>query len=138
MTNHPANLINYSSKLDTRKRVKDIHSSDLSVSVSEIARRVSVSRQRVYQILNSEGFRTNRPSNKHLYKCPECGTISTRRFCSKQCKKKWLQIPVICSGCGKLFFRNQARLLSEYRYHNGALFCDKQCLGQWLSRQYHR
>ena len=130
------NASNSSSESDNRKRVTDIRSTDLSVTMSEIGRMVGISRQRVYQILNEEGLATKHPTKKYQYRCPECGAISTRKFCCVECKKRWQQVPVICSGCGKLFFRNQSRFLNYYRYHNDVLFCSKECTGKWLSKQF--
>jgi len=94
------------SKPYIRTRVKELRSCDLFMTVSEIARKLKISRQRVHQILKQEGLPTKHRIQKYLYECPVCGTVSTFKFCTDECKKKWRHIPVVCSQCGKLFFRN--------------------------------
>jgi transcription elongation factor Elf1 len=121
---------------DTRKQVRELREANLSITMSEIAKRVGVSRQRVYQILHKDGFPTKRRVLKNQYECLVCGAASEHKFCSKECKINWKQIPVVCTRCGKLFLRNRNQLLNNYRRHNDALFCSKHCSGKWLSENY--
>lgn len=125
-------------KSDIRKQVRELRSAYLCMTMSEIAKKVGVSRQRVYQILQKDGFPTKHQHyvRKNLYECPVCGTTSEHKFCSDACKNKWQQIPVICSRCGKLFSRNRRVLLRNYRRHSRALFCSRYCIGMWLAENY--
>ena len=119
-----------------RKQVIELRSANLSMTMSEIARRVGMSRQRVFQILQEEGLPTKHCVNIKKYQCLECGAVSPHKFCSDECKKKWQQIPIICNGCGKLFFRNVTQFLHNYRKHNHALFCSNNCAHKWLVEMY--
>ena len=140
-TNHCGGKLQKTStaKSDTRSRVKLLRSANLLMKMSEIGRQIGISRQRVYRILRDEGLPT-----KHLiikrqtkcYACPVCGTISKSKFCCDECKNRWTSIPIVCSGCGKLFFRSRRVLIANYKRCQGFLFCSKQCSGKWLSDQY--
>ena len=129
----------YTYKSATRQKVKDLRSLDLSLTMSQIGKRIGISRQRVYQILLEEGLPTKHLITKRpgkCYACPVCGTISKSEFCCDDCKNKWSLIPIICSGCGKLFFRTSRVLIANYRHRQGFLFCSKRCTGNWLRDQY--
>jgi transcription elongation factor Elf1 len=119
---------------DSRSQVRDLRSANLLMKMSEIARIVGVSRQRVYKILQEEGLPTKHHIRKCLYKCPVCGKITSRKFCSGECRKEWLQIPVICSECGNLFIRSRSKFMSGYSHHSDVLFCSKKCTGKWLKK----
>jgi hypothetical protein len=121
---------------DTRKQVRKLRSANLSMTMSEIAKRVGMSRQRVFQILREEGLPTKHCVIIKKYQCLECGAVSPHKFCSDECKKKWREIPIICNGCGKLFFRDVTQFLHNYRKHNHALFCSRNCANRWLGETY--
>jgi len=137
----PAETRSYTHKplhsLNTREQVMELRSADLSMTMSEIANSLGISRQRVFQILRDEGLPTKRyiKLKKRLYQCLVCGRISPREFCSDECKKKWHQIPIVCTRCGKLFFRNVTHLLHNYRQHNHGLFCGRRCATKWSGKQ---
>ena len=130
------------SESNIRQRITKLRKEDLLLTMSEIARRVNVSRQRVYQILKEEGLPTShqiRIENqikKNLYGCPVCGTVTSLKFCSEECKKKWQEVPVICTRCGKLFIRDRHQFLTNYPQHNDGLFCGKVCNGKWYGSKY--
>lgn len=123
-------------KTNTRKQVIELRCADLFMTLSDIAKRVNISRQRVHQILLEEGLPTKHLIQKYLYKCPVCGTVSTLKFCSVACKKKWQQIQIVCSRCGKLFIRDRHQFLTNYRHHSNALFCSKDCANKWFGEEY--
>jgi hypothetical protein len=126
-------------KSETRKRVSELRSANLSMKMSQIAKNVGISRQRVYRILKTEGLPTKPIVKKYehqCYKCCVCGTLSTSEFCSNECKQTWTRIPVVCSGCGKLFFRSRHQFMANYRHHNIALFCSPLCTGRWIQEQW--
>jgi DNA-binding XRE family transcriptional regulator/endogenous inhibitor of DNA gyrase (YacG/DUF329 family) len=127
---------NCPAKSDTRSRVKDLRSADLHMKMSEIAKIIGISRQRVFQILQEEELLTKQHVKKCLYACPVCGRITSHKFCSEECRKEWLQIPVICSECGNLFIRRRSKFMNSYPHHNNALFCSKKCTGKWLNKNY--
>ena len=124
---------------NTSNRVKELRVSNLFMTMSEIARLVGISRQRVFQILQEEGLPTKhlvRPVNKYQYNCLVCGKISTNKFCSNECQKQWRQIPIVCTRCGRIFFRSATQLLHNYRTHYRNLFCSKYCAGKWIGEHY--
>jgi DNA-binding XRE family transcriptional regulator len=123
-------------KSDTRSQVKNLRLANLHMKMSEIAETVGVSRQRVFQILQDEGLTTKQHVKKCLYGCPMCGKITSHKYCSSECRKEWLQIPVICSECGNLFIRSRRQFLNCYPNHNNVLFCSKKCVGKWLNKNY--
>jgi hypothetical protein len=127
---------NYSKKmkpLSTVEAVVTFRRNSTDSTLQEIATTLRVSRQRVHQILKKHNLQTRHYAHKISYECPACGNISKHKFCSIECWKKWHQIPVICSYCGKLFTRRQAELLGHHREH---LFCSRECLGKWNAKQY--
>ena len=133
------NRTNNSRESDTRQRVKELRMSNMFMRMSAIARLIGISRQRVFQILQEEGLPTKhlvKPVNKDQYSCLVCGKISTHKFCSDECQKKWQQIPVVCTRCGKLFFRNVHRFLANYRDHSSTLFCSRNCQSRWIGEHY--
>jgi len=133
------NRTNNSGESDTRQRVKELRMSNRFISMSAIARLIGISRQRVFQILQEEGLPTKhlvKPVNKDQYSCPVCGKISTNKFCSNECKKQWHQIPVVCSRCGKLFFRDVHQFLANYRDHSDIVFCSRNCQSRWIGAHY--
>jgi len=124
---------------DTRQRVKELRVTNHFMTMAEIARVVGITRQRVFQVLQEEGLPTKhlvRPVKKYQYNCLVCGKISTNKFCSKECEKQWRQIPIVCTKCGRIFFRSTTQLLHNYRTHNRSLFCSKDCAGKWIGEHY--
>ena len=136
MKHHGNKTSNPAAESNTRSQVRDLRSADLFMKMSEIARIVGVSRQRVYQILQEEGLPTKQHVKKCLYACLVCGRITNHKFCSGECRKEWLQIPVVCSECGNLFIRRRSSFLNSYPHHNNVLFCGKKCTGKWLNKHY--
>jgi DNA-binding phage protein len=121
---------------DTRQKVRELRSTNLCMNMSEIASKVGISRQRVYQILREEGLPTKHYLKMTQYACAVCGTISAHKFCSEKCKQQWQQIPVICTRCGKLFTRNRHQFLTNYPHFNNALFCSRDCSSKWWAEHY--
>ena len=139
LSRREANRTDFSLRSNTREQVKKLRISNMFISMSVIARLVGVSRQRVFQILQEEGLPTKHLASqkiKYRYSCLACGKISTHKFCSDECQKKWQQIPVVCTFCGKLFFRNVHQFLANYREHSSALFCSRNCQGRWIGEHY--
>jgi len=133
------NRTNNSGESDTRQRVKELRMSNRFISMSAIARLIGISRQRVFQILQEEGLPTKhlvKPVNKDQYSCLVCGKISTNKFCSNECQKQYRQIPIVCTRCGKLFFRDVHQLLANYRDHSDTLFCSRNCQSRWIGVHY--
>jgi len=125
-----------SSKSDTRKLVKELRNANLFMTMSEIAQKANISKQRVFKILKQEGLPTKRKIKKSLYACPVCGTVSAFKFCSTDCKRKWRQIKIVCTRCGKLFTRDTKQFLRNYRHYGGGAFCSVSCSAKWIGEHY--
>ena len=123
----------------TKERVINLRNADLFMTMAEIAKKVNISRQRVFQILKDEGLPTGHQicgKPQQIYKCPVCGIKSPHELCSDECRKKWSEVPVICTRCGKLFNRNRHQFFSNYHHHSDGLFCSKVCAGKWYGELY--
>jgi len=129
-------ITNIMSESTTRKQVRELRLSDLFLTMSEIGQKVDISRQRVFQILKEEGLPTKHRTREYLYECPVCGTMSPFKFCSIECKKQWQMIPIVCTRCGKLFFRSSHQFFINYPHHSDGLFCSKACTGKWFAERY--
>jgi hypothetical protein len=124
------------SKAGVRRRVKELRNSDLFMTMSEIGQRLNISRHRVLQILKDEGLPTMHRIRRYLCECPVCGATSVFKFGSKECKKQWQMIPIICTKRGKLFYRNRHQFFINYPHHNDGSFCSKICAGKWFAEHY--
>jgi transcription elongation factor Elf1 len=139
LSRREANRTDFSLGLNTREQVKKLRISNLFMSMSVIAVLTGISRQRVFQILQEEGLPTKhlvKPVNKDQYSCLVCGKIGLNIFCSNECQKQYRQIPIVCTRCGKLFFRDVHQLLANYRDHSDTIFCSRNCQSRWIGAHY--
>lgn len=113
-----------------------------SGSATIISRKVGLSRERIRQIANYEGFITrNNPKNPHLYNnCVYCGKKFKKEpgyteFCSSNCHKKFLFYKywtiTECKNCHKYFIVRRSAFLSR-----GRTFCGKTCQGEYVAKTY--
>jgi len=119
--------------LSTVQAVVQMRIDNPGATLQDIGDKIGVSRQRVHRILEKHNLPTKHYSQKLLYECSVCGKISSHEFCSIECQKKWHQIIVECTNCGKLFTRSESELLGHYR---NSLFCSRECFGKWISERY--
>ena len=119
--------------LSTVQAVVQMRIDNPGATLQYIGDKIGVSKQRVHRILREHDLQTRHYSQKQLFECPVCGKISSHKFCSIECQKKWHQIIVECSNCGKLFTRSESELLGHYR---NSLFCSRECFGKWISERY--
>jgi hypothetical protein len=81
--------------------------------------------------------------------CPICGKPKSNRnllYCSRQCWQKAHQLELICTTCGKVFYRNITDAQQRYNFNNyyskhgyersDRYFCSKQCYGKWFAKNY--
>ena len=102
---------------------------DPDMRVSEISRKVGLSRERVRQILKERGLSTT--LSKNVTYCSDCGKELNRGAarCSS-CIKKGAYITINCHFCGK----EKDIPSSIYKYRNkdekrykGNFYCDRTC-----------
>ena len=119
--------------LPTAQAVVSMRNKSACATLQDIADNLGISRQRVHQILKKEDLRTKHYTQKTRFECQVCGKTSSHKFCSVECKKKWHEIPVTCTTCGKLFTRSRRQLLAHYKEF---LFCSRECFGKWAAEHY--
>jgi len=127
-------------KDERKKRVKNIRRNNPCATLQVIGDEVGLSRERVRQILKKEGLTTaHYIESPYKFFCPECGKPTRWKFCNKQCRDKYLYIPVTCDNCGKINYRLQSTVLyrvkNKLNLYNGHYFCNKRCQGQWMGKQ---
>lgn len=99
-------------------------------ALSEIAREVGVSRERVRQIVRSAGigWMPKHPAKVHR-PCRLCGlpVMTPRKLHCEACRS----IPAVCATCGKSFTMTATRLKTDLRdsrrRNAGAIFCSRAC-----------
>lgn len=103
--------------------------SDISLRVNDIAKRLGITRQSLYYILNKYKLRKRREivSELNTVKCLNCGKEFIRkryrkRFCNWECRKKYFNEELECCVCGKKFFRNKKNIKNQKRF-----YCSIQC-----------
>ena len=119
--------------LPTAQAVVSMRNKSACATLQDIADNLGISRQRVHQILKKEDLRTKHYTQKTRFECQVCGKTSSHKFCSVECKKKWHEIPVTCTTCGKLFTRSRRQLLAHYKEF---LFCSRECFGKWTGERH--
>ena len=120
-----------------RKTVRDLRMGNPRMLAAEIAEQVGVSRERVRQILNSEGLPTR--IAPRLRPCKVCGNPITNNnakyYCSMACLTKDHQVSLVCSICGKPFKIRTCDYEHRLRHKKTNLwFCSKVCQGKWLGQ----
>ena len=113
-------------------------------TLQQIADKYDITRERVRQVLASEGRATKaiRLPNPN-YICPYCGGVKS--WVSAQCencqeaeraKVRW--VTLICDQCGGTFERRQSEVLirAKLRGYQGRIFCSKRCQGVYTAEHY--
>lgn len=100
-------------------------------TLEQIGIKNNVSRERVRQILDKANLPTRHYIKRTLYTCLNCGKETTNKhgFCSLLCRKAYNTITLVCDGCGRLFPRKKADVLThnEDRGYKGHCFCSHKC-----------
>lgn len=110
-----------------RQQVVELRQKNPCMTSTWIADKVGLSRERVRQILKSEGLMTKRPPRL----CPQCGkTVRSRRqvYCSWKCRRKDTYIKAACDYCGKLKEVRASYIVSQQgiRGYNN-FYCGLSC-----------
>ena len=119
--------------LPVRPQVVILRKEHPSWVLEQIAREVNVSRERVRQILETEGLPTRHPKKVRL--CKICGnpTRNANKYCDA-CYISWKAscwIEVTCNQCGKPKYR----LISQYREARPH-FCDNKCKARYVFNKF--
>ncbi len=123
-----------------REQVKAIRTANPCAVLQKIGDKVGLSRERVRQILKSEGLQTIH--YKQTYVClncqkeflPACYSAS-KKWCSRNCKHEYTHPLVECDNCHELFRRVRGQLCQPTMKHTH-YFCSKFCHGKYAGTHY--
>jgi len=114
-------------------KVLEILEENPSIPYSTIGDMVGVTRERVRQIAQKNGYPPRNGALK-LKPCPICGKdFSTRNlYCSLACSHNAMRnrIVVNCHQCGETFERRPGAMRSK----SGKYFCSRVCFGKWTGK----
>ena len=122
---------------DTRSLVKALRSNHPDIPAVEIAELLSISRERVRQILKTEDLPTRIKSEPVYYgECKVCGgglLIGRKTYCSVECRSIDCRVSFRCDYCGQTkeilqsIYEVQKR--RGYKYMYGSVSCRNY--GRW-------
>ena len=120
-----------------RKDVVSLRVNNPHMKGSEIARLVGISRERVRQILNTQGLLVR--SVPRVRPCKVCGKPIThshaKYYCSRACFHRDHQVLLVCSTCGKHFLIPTSDYTLRLRdKKTNRWYCSKKCQGKWLGQ----
>lgn len=110
-------------------------------TLQRIGDEFGVTRERIRQILSSEGRETKSLQRLTPRRCQRCGAkISTNRLHCKKCQYELHHVQLECGYCGKLFWRRVSEVL-HYSFIDGLeiknarqhYFCNRSCFGKWVT-----
>lgn len=118
-----------------KSKVLEILEENPSIPYSIIGDRVGVTRERVRQIAQKNGY-PPRTGVLKLKTCPVCGkTFNTRNlYCSPECgyEARRKRVAVNCHQCGKPIERTPGNMRSR----SGKYFCNRVCFGKWTGENH--
>ena len=125
-----------------RESVVTIRKKNPCATLAQIGDKVGISRERVRQILKSEGGKTRHLDIKHQYYCLNCAKVfksyssKNPKWCSLLCRHEYSCIPVTCNICGKLFRKKQSALVAQSNdsRYRGNDYCSRKCFGVWVGK----
>jgi DNA-directed RNA polymerase subunit RPC12/RpoP len=133
----------------TKELVIKLREKSPCMTLQAIGDRCGVSRERVRQILKSEGMETKHFDTRVKYYCTRCGKrildpytrnngAKTPRKLCLLCSHEVHHVKVICSICGKDFEIKTSALLDRVnRAKGGGLYCSVACSGKAKAKYDH-
>lgn len=121
----------------TRSKVLALVHLDQYATQTQIARAVGVSRERVRQILKTEGIAFGRYWGRPKPTCPSCGKPMS--YTSKSCRKCWeasRRVILVCEMCGKSFSRKNSDINRAKKHGYKHIWCSKHCQGIWAGKNH--
>ena len=102
-------------------------------SGTEIGRHFGISSQRTNIILKGAGVKTTSTKWGKSTICPVCKEKKAwgSSICGK-CYKDAHNVPLICDQCGKIFIRQQSKVLTAVKNGQTKVFCNNKHKGQYL------
>lgn len=132
---------------EVRTHVIAIRKKDACATLQQIGDHVGVTRERIRQILVEANLRTSSIRRNQTKVCLNCGEIYKayrgKYFCSLKCYYNYCKIPIVCDGCGNLFYRRKCDLIhyTPRRIKVGfkitnASYCSSECFGRQIGKLY--
>ena len=118
------------------RQVLHLRTNDPTISASDMARAVGVSREWVRQTLVTLGLSTRKPPLP-VRLCPVCQTVIPRKinkFCSTECMSASRRVTLTCLNCKQEFQRRRRLHLRNLEKGYKYIWCSRQCQGQWLGK----
>lgn len=125
-------------RISTRQRVVTLRSRYPTLPAVRIAELLSISRERVRQILKTEGLLTR--IKPDYGSCIVCGTaleIGRKSYCSIACKSADCRITFRCDYCGQSKEILQSVYNAQKRRGYQYMYCSIRCRnnGKWIVRK---
>jgi len=122
------------------QQVIDLRKANPCMTLEGIGQQVSLTRERIRQILKKAGHPTGRPRLSHI--CLGCGITyhpkdANQIYHNRQCYREYRQVPVICEQCGLLFRLYQSNLLARLKV-NEHIFHSHECAARYGVEHGHR
>lgn len=100
-------------------------------SCAFIGREVSITRERVRQILKQAGLKTKEIFIPKQHICPSCNKVTNNSnvYCSKECHDEHKYESCICTGCGIKFkrFRREVTRRKKQANKEFKIYCTRVC-----------
>lgn len=129
-----------------KRLVLETRSRSPEMPMSQIAKAVGISRERVRQILKQQGLPTRALPTKALPQfCSDCGAPISKTNRSGLCAKCFKnyrfgqsRVTLVCEVCGSTFERTRTHYRMAMKRGYRHQFCSHVCQGRWLGRHYGR
>ena len=118
----------------TRERIVTLRSNHPSLPAVRIAELLSVSRERVRQILKTEGLPTRvRPDYGNCTVCGNSLESGRKAYCSTACRSKDCRVSFRCDYCGESKEILQSVYNAQKKRGYRFMYCSIQCrnFGKW-------
>ena len=134
-----------------REVVKKLRIKNPCASAQDIAQKVGISRERVRQILSSEGLEIKSVlrGKPKIRVCMNClkefdnKLKQGKKFCSRKCWSDYSRITLVCQVCGKNFKRRASEVIYYFNHPqlgNGkireSICCSRICNGKLRGSNY--
>ena len=125
--------------LQKRSAIVQMKLENPSITLQALGDRFNLTRERIRQILISEGFITHRKlKTRDCLYCSATFVVQDRinaglslTYCSKECKTDSHRVYLNCKSCGKQYFLGASAYRGRQRYHSLSVnnYCSIKCRG---------
>ena len=123
-----------SMELTNRERILELRREDPQLAAGRIAEMLSISSERVRQILEGEGLPT--AFYKDYGICTICGEVKPgpQQYCSKKCSYEAHRVRFNCALCGESKQLLRSQYNAQVRRGYERMYCSRLCRnrGKWV------